>query len=447
MNWHSQENTNSFNYYTCLFNPPFSLLLLSPGPSESIRSSSLPSTRSSHPPPFKVMEILGQAIDLEKAGHKVCHLEVGQPQSGAPKKVLKQAETQLRSNRLGYTNSQGIEPLRKRIAHHYAERYTKKEGESDVPLQVDPNNVVVTTGSSGAFLITFLAAFDAGDVVCIASAGYPCYRNILNALGCEVVSIPVNENFKVTAAELDATVKRLVGKRKKVKGLILSSPGNPTGAMLTPAELKGLCEYCDAADITFISDEIYHHISYGQPEASALSFSDRAIVINSFSKYYSMTGWRLGWMVAPASFIPALNRLSQNFFLNSPTLSQYAAVDAFDCREELDKHVAKYAVNRAVLLAGLKEVGLHKVSPADGAFYVYVDVADELEDAVTFAKDLLDQAQVAVTPGIDFEDPATGLGHKRLRFSYCGATEEITEAMKRLKAFWGTYPGRKNKQA
>ncbi|GAB5033594.1 1-aminocyclopropane-1-carboxylate deaminase [Nannochloropsis oceanica] len=409
------------------------------GPSESIRSSSLPS--------FKVMEILGQAIDLEKAGHKVCHLEVGQPQSGAPKKVLKQAETQLRSNRLGYTTSQGIEPLRKRIAQHYAERYTKKEGESNVPLQVDPNNVVVTTGSSGAFLITFLAAFDVGDVVCIASAGYPCYRNILNALGCEVVSIPVNENFKVTAAELDATVKRLAGKRKKVRGLILSSPGNPTGAMLTPAELKGLCEYCDAADITFISDEIYHHISYGQPEASALSFSDKAIVINSFSKYYSMTGWRLGWMVAPASFVPALNRLSQNFFLNSPTLSQYAAVDAFDCREELDKHVAKYAVNRAVLLEGLKEVGLHKVSPADGAFYVYVDVSDDLEDAVTFAKDFLDQARVAVTPGVDFEDPTTGLGHKRLRFSYCGATEEIIEAMKRLKAFWRTYPGRKNKQA
>ncbi len=391
------------------------------------------------------MEILGQAIDLEKAGHKVCHLEVGQPQSGAPKKVLKSAEHHLRTNRLGYTNSQGIEPLRKRIAQHYAERYTKDQGVACVPLQVDPDNVVVTTGSSGAFLITFLAAFDSGDVVCIASAGYPCYRNILTALGCEVVSVPVNDEFKVTAAELDTVVKKLAAKKKKVKGLILSSPSNPTGAMLTPAELKGLCEYCDDARITFISDEIYHHISYGKKEASALSYSDKAIVINSFSKYYSMTGWRLGWMVAPPSFVPALNRLSQNFYLNAPTLSQYAAVDAFDCREELDKHVAKYAVNRAVLLEGLKELGLHKVSPADGAFYVYADVGEDLEDAVVFARDLLEQAHVAVTPGIDFEDPATGLGHQRLRFSYCGATEEITEAMKRLKEFWKTYPGRKQR--
>lgn len=182
---------------------------------------------------------------------------------------------------------------------------------------MDPANVVVTTGSSGAFLITFLAAFNPGDVVCIASAGYPCYRNILTALGCEVVSVPVNDDFKVTAKELHRVVRRLGFWRwKKVKGLILSSPSNPTGAMLTPEELKGLCEYCDKRKITFISDEIYHHISYGKKEASALQFSDKAIVINSFSKYYSMTGWRLGWMVAPKSFVPALNRLSQNFYLN-----------------------------------------------------------------------------------------------------------------------------------
>lgn len=407
------------------------------GPSESSRTSSLPS--------FKVMEILGRAIDLENAGHKVCHLQVGQPKSGAPKKVLKSAELHLRTNRLGYTNSQGIEPLRKRIARNYAERYLKQEGGTEVPLQVNPDNIIVTTGSSGAFLLTFLAAFNVGDVVCIASSGYPCYRNILNTLGCDVVSVPVNDQFKVTAVELSAVVKRLARQRKKVKGLILSSPSNPTGAMLSPAELKALCEYCDKNGITFISDEIYHHISYGQSEASALSFSDNVVVINSFSKYYSMTGWRLGWMVAPASLVPALNRLSQNFYLNAPTLSQLAAIEAFDCREELDKHVATYAVNRAVLLAALKDLGLQKVSPADGAFYIYADVSDDLEDAVTFARDLLEQAHVAVTPGIDFEDPASGLGRKRLRFSYCGATEEITEAMKRLKTFWATYPGRKNK--
>lgn len=208
----------------------------------------------------------------------------------------------------------GIEPLRQRIAKSYAERYQAQDGS---PLQVDPSQVVVTTGSSGAFLITFLAAFNPGDVVCIASAGYPCYRNILNALGCEVVSVPVNEDFKVTAKELDRVVRRLGFWRwKKVKGLILSSPSNPTGAMLTPEELKGLCDYCDKKKITFISDEIYHHISYGKKEASALQYSDKTIVINSFSKYYSMTGWRLGWMVAPKSFVAALNRLSQNFYLN-----------------------------------------------------------------------------------------------------------------------------------
>jgi aspartate/methionine/tyrosine aminotransferase len=364
-------------------------------------------------------------------------MEVGQPSSNAPNKVIEAAQSALLQDKIGYTNANGILPLRQAIARHYQRKYG---------LTVSPDSIIVTTGSSAAFLFAFLGCFDARDAVAICGTGYPCYRNILSALDLQFVCIPANQDFKLTAKELKVEIDhRAQNGLSKLKGLILSSPGNPTGAMLSKEELKDLCELCEENGIVFISDEIYHGISYGsQKESTAIEHSNQVLVINSFSKFYSMTGWRLGWMVVPEQYRDSMIRLSQNFYINAPTLSQRAAIQAFDCEEELQKHVQMYAINRKTVLSTLRELGFqsHGISPADGAFYIYVDLAAapvhhaQIEDSVTICRRVLEEAGLAITPGIDFEDPSSGLGLRRMRFSYSRSIEEVSEGMRRFKAWW-----------
>jgi aspartate/methionine/tyrosine aminotransferase len=390
---------------------------------------------------FKVMDVLQRANELQAEGKKVLHLEVGQPETGAPKSVANAAvEALLEPRVMGYTDAFGLLALRERISQHYQKYYGLK---SD---QVPPQRIVVTTGSSGGFLLAFTGCFDAGDYVAIASSGYPCYRNILSALGCRLATISVNDEFKLTATELEAEIaRRNVAGEAPIKGLILSSPSNPTGAMLHPDELQALCQLCEAENILFISDEIYHGISYGAKEASALQYSSKTLVINSFSKYYSMSGWRLGWMVIPESVLDAINSLQQNMFINAPTISQVAAMRCWDddTIQELDTHVQKYRTSRELILTQLQklpELEAKNIAPADGGFYIYVDLGEENVTpgygSVRMCEELLETHYVAFTPGNDFEDPETLLGDRRFRISYAGGIETVREAMQRFCAFW-----------
>ena len=365
-------------------------------------------------PPFIVMDVLRAANERAATGADVLHLEVGQPSTGAPGRVVEAAKAALGREVLGYTDALGIPPLRQAIARHYRDRYG---------VEVDPARIVVTTGSSGAFILSFLAAFDQGARVAVTAPGYPAYRNILSALGIEVVEIEVGPQtrFQPTPALLD--------RAGKLDGLIVASPANPTGTMLSAADLKALSDHCAARDIRFISDEIYHGITYGDPATTALAVTDRAVVINSFSKYFSMTGWRLGWMVLPEELIRPVECLAQNLFISPPSLSQVAAVEVFGCRDELEANVKRYAANRAVLLDALPKAGLDRIAPPDGAFYLYVDVGHVTNDSADFCKRLLADTGVAITPGMDF-DPSRG--SRTLRFSFAGSTETMTEAARRL---------------
>jgi aspartate/methionine/tyrosine aminotransferase len=360
---------------------------------------------------FKVMDVLQRANQLESEGRTIYHCEVGQPESGAPKAVSQAAVAALTGgpaeSRLGYTDAFGLVALREKIAQHYRKKYV---GIPDERIGVE--RIVITTGSSGGFLLAFTACFDAGDTVAIASSGYPCYRNILQALGCHLANVPINTEFKLTAAELRKEMQRRKENGKpKLKGLILSSPSNPTGAMLSVEELQELCELCEEEGIRFLSDEIYHGISYGKKEATALSFSSTAIVINSFSKYYSMSGWRLGWMVLPADIVEPINVLQQNMFINAPTISQTAALKCWEDEtiEELEGHITKYRSSREFILkelATIKEIDPKNVAPADGGFYVYIDLGEENVDraqglgSTEMCRLLLEEEGVAFTPGV-----------------------------------------------
>ncbi|HYC13853.1 MAG TPA: aminotransferase class I/II-fold pyridoxal phosphate-dependent enzyme, partial [Stellaceae bacterium] len=319
-------------------------------------------------PPFIVMDVMRAAAERAASGADVLHLEVGQPSTPAPSGVIAAAERALRGDILGYTDALGIPALREAIARHYRGRYG---------IDLDPQRVVVTTGSSGAFLLSFLAAFDAGDRVGLATPAYPAYRNILKALDLVPVELEAGP-----AERYQATVDLV--RRVPLDGLIVASPANPTGTMLRADELAGLARYCDAAGIRLVSDEIYHGISYGPEEATALATSQSAIVVNSFSKYFSMTGWRLGWMVVPVSLLRTVECLTQNFFISPPALSQHAALAAFDCLEELDRNVARYRENRDLLLAELPKAGFDRLAPADGAFYLYADIAHLTNDSAEF---------------------------------------------------------------
>jgi aspartate/methionine/tyrosine aminotransferase len=370
--------------------------------------------------PFIVMEVMRAAAEREKSGADVLHMEVGQPGTGAPEGVVDAARVALKDHRLGYTVALGIPELRQAIALHYKDYYG---------VAVPAERVVVTTGSSGAFMLSFLSAFDPGDRVALAVPGYPCYRNILSALGVEPVALmsTFEDRFQPTPESLNRA--RAEG---PVHGLIVASPSNPTGTMLDAGAFRKLIAYCRQHDIRIVSDEIYHGITYHHKADTAAAFNDDAVVINSFSKYFSMTGWRLGWMVVPADLVRPVESLAQNFFISPPTLSQIAAVAAFDCHEELRANVVRYAANREMLLRELPNAGFTELAPSDGAFYIYADVGHMTNDSEAFCRQILNEAGVAVTPGVDF-DPARG--NRFVRFSFAGSTEEMVNAAEALKAW------------
>jgi len=366
-------------------------------------------------PPFIVMDVMREANRRQAITGDVLHLEVGQPSTGAPKAAVEVAKRLLDDNPLGYSLASGIDPLRERLAGHYRETYGV-----DVPAE----RIVITTGSSGAFLLAFLTAFAAGDRVGVAAPSYPAYRNILAALGVEAVLLPVgpNSHFQTDLALLQAS-------NEKLDGLIVASPSNPTGSMIGGKPLHELADWCARQGIRLISDEIYHGITFG---VEAVTAADRpgAIVVNSFSKYYAMTGWRLGWMVLPADMLRAVECLTQNLFIAAPSLSQHVALAAMDCRDELEANVARYAANRDILLHELPAAGFDKLAPADGAFYLYADIARWSGDSAQFCKKMLAETGVAATPGIDFDPLA---GRHFMRFSFAGSTADMREAAKRLR--------------
>ncbi|MFQ5765993.1 MAG: pyridoxal phosphate-dependent aminotransferase, partial [Rhodospirillales bacterium] len=345
---------------------------------------------------------------------------VGQPGTSAPAAVLEAAKAALSDDRLGYTDALGLPGLRRRIARYYQDLHG---------IEVAPERIVVTTGSSGGFVLSFLAAFDTGDRVALASPGYPAYRNILKAVGVEVVEIQVgpDANFQPTPALIERAEDE-AGKR--LDGLIVASPSNPTGTMIHAAELKALIECCRDRGIRLISDEIYHGITYQEPAETTLRHTRDAIVVNSFSKYFSMTGWRLGWMVVPEDLLRSVECLTQNLFISPPTLSQHAAIAVFGCSDELDANVARYAQNRVLLLERLPEAGFDNLAPAEGAFYIYADIAQLTNDSQGFCRRMLAETGVAATPGVDF-DP--GRGNHFMRFSFAGEIEEMAEAAERLR--------------
>ena len=375
---------------------------------------SLRASRRGLVPPFIAMDVLRAANEREAGGADVIHLEVGQPSTPAPKPVLEAARQALKSARIGYTDALGIAPLREAIALHYQVQYG---------VSVDPAEVVVTTGSSAAFQLAFLAAFEPGDRVGLAVPGYPAYRNILTALDIEPVLIAVGENAHYQPSP------ELLADLGKLDGLIVASPANPTGTMIHAADLARLAEYCREHRIRLISDEIYHGIIYETAAATARALGTEAIIVNSFSKYYSMTGWRLGWMLVPPDLARSVECLAQNFYISPPALSQLAALPVFGCRTELDAHVGRYRQNRDLLIGTLADAGLSRFAPAEGAFYLYVDISSLTRDSADFCRRLLAETGVALTPGLDF-DPVDGGSWVRL--SFAGATEEVAEAARRL---------------
>lgn len=365
-------------------------------------------------PPFIAMDVLRAANAREAAGERVIHLEVGQPGTPAPQAVRDAARAALDREKIGYTDAEGIPELREAIARHYRTQYG---------VAVDPAEIAVTTGSSAAFQLAFLAAFEPGDRVALAAPGYPAYRNILSALGLETVLIEVGENAHYQPNP------ELLADCPDLAGLIVASPANPTGTMIAAGDLARLYAYCRERGIRLVSDEIYHGIAYEAAAQSARAFGQDAVVINSFSKYYSMTGWRLGWMLVPPDLARSVECLAQNFYISPPALSQLAAVAAFECRTELGGHVARYRANRDLLLATLSKAGLTRFAPAEGAFYLYVDVSARTGDSGEFCRRMLAEIGVAATPGADF-DPIHG--DSWVRFSFAGTTDDLEEAARRL---------------
>ena len=372
--------------------------------------------------PFIVMDVMDAARRAEESGKSIIHMEVGQPGTGAPSGAMDALSKALRENSLGYTVALGLPALRQRIARLYGEWY-------DVDL--NPERVVITPGSSGGFILAFTALFDTGDRVGIGAPGYPSYRQILRALDLEPVDFPTSAENRLQPVAEDIADLNL-------KGLMVASPANPSGTMLDRAALATLIDATMAQGAHFISDEIYHGIEYEAKAVTALEISDDAYVINSFSKKFSMTGWRVGWMVVPEDHVRVLERLAQNMFICAPHASQIAALAAMDCEEELQANLAVYAENRRLMLEGLPAAGFTDIAPPDGAFYVYADVSAHTNDSRAFAAEILDRAGVAVTPGLDF-DPIRGA--TTLRFSYARSTEDIREGLARLKRFMAQRQG------
>jgi aspartate/methionine/tyrosine aminotransferase len=374
-----------------------------------------PSARS-NVPAFMVMDVMAAAARIEAAGGRVIHMEVGQPAASPPSTAIAAARAAL-SGRLAYTEALGIPSLRARIARHYGDTYG---------VAVDPARIVVTTGSSAGFILAFLALFEAGDRVAIASPGYPPYRHILSALGCEPVLI---DTTAATRWEITSEGLLAAHRKKPLKGVLVASPANPTGTMIKPDVFAELIHTAEGEGIRFISDEIYHGLDYAFRAETAARLSDRAFVINSFSKYFCMTGWRIGWMLVPEPLVRSVERLQQNFAISVPTLAQIAAEAAFDGCAEMEDIKHGYEENRRILIDGLPKAGLAEFLPVDGAFYLYADVARFSNDSLAFAKAMLEEVHVAATPGVDF-DPTRG--HHFVRFSYAGAAAEMREAVERI---------------
>jgi aspartate/methionine/tyrosine aminotransferase len=371
-------------------------------------------------PPFMVMDVVAAAARLEAGGRRVIHMEIGQPAAPAPSTAIAAARALLDGGRVSYTQSLGIPSLRRRIARHYVERYG---------ADVDPERVVLTTGSSAGFMLAFLAMFEPGDRIAIESPCYPPYRNVLTALGCEPVPIEVTA---ATRFALSPEALLAAHRERPLNGVLVASPANPTGTMMTPDALDALVRAAESEGIAFISDEIYHGLDYAFPAQTALNVSGNAVVINSFSKYFCMTGWRIGWMVVPDALIRPIERLQQNLAISVPTLSQVAAEAAFDGCDEMEAVKHGYEDNRRLLVDGLPRAGFDSFLPVDGAFYLYADVSRFCDDSREFAGRMLEEAGVAATPGADF-DPVHG--RRFIRFCYAGATVEVREAVERLGAW------------
>ena len=370
--------------------------------------------------PFIVMDVMEAASKKEKSGYEVIHLEVGQPGTSAPKMAAESVKNKISKSTMGYTVALGIPELREKIADLYLRWYN---------VQVEPERIIVTPGSSGAFILTFTGLFDVGDTIGVGSPGYPSYRQILKALSLNNSTIKTfnNNKFQPVAADII---------NNSFDGLLVASPANPTGSMLNKYDLEKLIDACKMKQTVFISDEIYHGIEYESRAVSALEVSDDCIVINSFSKYFSMTGWRLGWIVVPKNHIRQFERLAQNMFICAPHISQIAALGALDASDELNLNLKTYEANRTILIEELPKLGLKNFAPPDGAFYFYIDVSEYTNDSVNFAKSILDEVHVAITPGIDF-DPERGL--KTIRLSYACSTSDLKEGLKRLEKFMSKY--------
>jgi aspartate/methionine/tyrosine aminotransferase len=362
------------------------------------------------------MDVLAEANRLKAAGHDVISMAVGQPSDPAPGIVREAARAALADGRIGYTDALGLTDLREAIAAHYAEHYG---------VRVPAGRIVVTTGSSAAFNLAFLTLFDPGDRVAITAPGYPAYRNIMAVLGLEVVEIPLGPEGYLTAAQLSEAHRE-----RPLKGVLFASPANPTGAIIPEAELRNLLDVADTHGIAAISDEIYHRLNYAGPDVTALALRPDVTVINSFSKYYCMTGWRIGWMVLPEELVRPVERVQQSLYISAPEISQRAAIRAFDAGRELDAVKGRYRKSRAMLLKRLPELGLRIAAPMDGAFYAYCDVSAHTNDSMDFARRMLAEAHVAATPGLDFD---TVEGHRFMRFSYAGSVADMIEATNRIE--------------
>ncbi|MEP1588371.1 MAG: aminotransferase class I/II-fold pyridoxal phosphate-dependent enzyme [Tateyamaria sp.] len=373
-------------------------------------------SRRSDVDPFIVMDVMEAARAAEAAGRHIIHMEVGQPGTGAPQAAIRALNSAMAQGPLGYTVALGLPALRARIAQLYGEWYG---------IDLNPERVIVTSGASGGFILAFNALFDSGDRVGIGAPGYPSYRQILKGLGFVPVDLPTSDANRLQPVPADLAGLDLAG-------LLVASPANPSGTMLDRPAMSALIDAAQGAGASFISDEIYHGIEYEAKAVSALEVSDEVYVINSFSKYFSMTGWRIGWMVVPEDHVRIVERIAQNMFICPPHASQVAALAAMDAHEELQGNMDVYRANRALMLDGLPKAGFTRIAPPDGAFYVYADVSDLTTDSRAFAAEILDKAGVAVTPGLDF-DPVRG--HQTLRFSYARSTADIAEGLRRLADF------------
>ena len=373
-------------------------------------------SKRSNVDPFIVMDVMESARKAESSGKNIIHMEVGQPGTAAPKLAKDFIANEIKKNKLGYTVTLGLPALREKISRLYGERYN---------LDINTSRIVITTGSSGAFILSFATLFNAGDRVGIASPGYPSYRQILKSQDLIPIDIQTEIENKFQPVPKDI-------KKNNLNGILVASPANPTGSMIDKKSLTNLINSAKENNASFISDEIYHGIQYESKLTSALEITDECYVINSFSKYFSMTGWRIGWMVVPENHVRQVERLSQNLFICPPHVSQLTALIAMDAKEELEQNIDVYKKNREIHLEELPKAGLGKFSPPDGAFYIYVDISEYSNDSLKFCNDVLEQVGVAITPGLDFDQKR---GKSTIRFSYARSTEDIIEGAKRIKNF------------